>query len=61
MSKHRNPTKKEIEEWLDQKLHEFMVQENKTLQIYEKRWLDHYVYMEIHEIFFASFSSELYD
>jgi len=53
--------KKEIEEWLDQKLHEFVVQENKTPQISEKRWLDRYVYTEIQEIFFASFSSELYD
>ena len=61
MSKHWNPTKKKIEEWLDQKLHEFMAQENKTLQISEKRWLDHYIYMEIHEISFMSFSSELYD
>ena len=53
--------KKEIEGWLDQKLHEFVAQENRTLQVSEKRWLDHYIYTKIHEIFFVSFSSKLYD
>ncbi len=57
MSEHWNPTKKEIEDLLDQKLHEFMIYENKTPHISEKRWLDHYLYIEIHEIFFVSFSS----
>ena len=38
-----------------------MTQENRTLQISEKRWLDRYVYMEIHELFFASFPFELYE
>jgi len=53
--------KKEIEHWLDQKLHEFVIQENKTPQISDKRYLDRYVYMEVHEIFFVTFSSYLYD
>ena len=61
MSCHWNPTKKEIEEWLDKKIHEFATQENRTLQVSEKRWLDRYVYTEIHEIFFGSFPSELYE
>jgi len=30
MWEHWNPTKKEIEEWWDQKLQEFIVQENKN-------------------------------
>ena len=58
---HSNPTKKEIEEWVEKKIHEFATQENKTLQVFEKRWLDRYVYAEIHEIFFASFPSEMYE
>lgn len=53
--------KEEIEEWLDKKLHEFMAQENRTPQISEKKWLDRYVYIEIHEILFVSFPSELYE
>ena len=45
---------------LDRRIHEFVTQENRTPQISEKRWLDCYVYTEIHKIFFASFPSELY-
>jgi len=61
MSEHWNPTKKELEDWLDQKLHEFVVQENRNSRIYEEKWLDRYIYTEIHKIFFASFSTELYE
>ena len=50
-----------MEEWLDKKIHEFARQENRTLQVSEKMWLDCYVYMEIHEILFATFPSELYE
>lgn len=60
MSEHWNPAKKEIEYWLDQKLHEFVIQENKTPQISEKIWLDCFIYMKIHEIFFVTFYLELY-
>jgi len=35
--------------------------ENKSPQISEKRWLDRYIYTEIHKIFFASFSLGLYE
>lgn len=61
MSEHWNPTEKETEEWLDQKIHKFVIQESRTLQLSEKRWLDRYVYTKIYKIFFASFPSELYD
>lgn len=46
---------------MDKKIHEFVVEEKKTPHVFEKRWLDHYVYTKIHEIFFASFLSELYE
>lgn len=55
------PIKKEIEDWLDKKNHKFATQENRTPQVFEKKWLDHCVYTKIHEIFFASFPSELYE
>ena len=61
MSKHWNPTKKEIEEWLDKKIHEFAAQENRNPQVSKEQWLDRYLYTEIHEIFFAYFSTELYE
>ena len=55
MSCHWNPTKKEIEGWLDRKIHEFAKQENENLQISKEQWLEH------HEILFASFPSKLYE
>jgi len=60
MSYHWNPNKKEVEEWLDRKIHEFTTQENKNLQLTKEQWLDKYLYTEIHEIFFCSFPVELY-
>lgn len=60
MSCHWNPTKKEIEEWLDIKIHEFVTQENRNLRVSKEEWLERYLYTEIHKIFFVSFPSKLY-
>ena len=38
-----------------------MTQENINPQVSKEQWLECYLYMEIHEIFFASFPSELYE
>lgn len=46
---------------MDKKIHEFAAQENRNPQVSKEQWLEHYLYIEIHEIFFASFPSELYD
>ena len=61
MSCHLNPTKKEIEGWLDKRIHEFTVQENRNLRLIKGEWLDFYLYTEIREIFFTSFPTELYE
>ena len=61
MSYQWNLTKKGIEEWLDRKIHEFVAHENKNPQLSKEEWLDCYLYMEIHEIFFTSFPTELYE
>ena len=45
---------------MDRKIHEFSAQENRNLQLSKEEWLDCYLYTEIHEIFFASFPTELY-
>ena len=60
MSYDWNPTKKEIEGWLDRRIHEFTTQENRNLRFSKEEWLNIYMYMEIHEVFFASFPTELY-
>ena len=61
MSCHWNPTKKKIEELLDRKIHEFTAQENTNPRVSKEQWLERYLYMEIHEILFTSFPSELYE
>ena len=61
MSCHWNLTKKEIEGWLDRKIHEFIAQENRNPRVSKEQWLERYLYTEVHEIFFASFPSELYE
>jgi len=61
ISHHRNLTKKEIEKWLDRKIHEFTVQENKNPRLKKEQWLNRYLYIKIHEILFCTFLIELYE
>ena len=61
MSYHWNPTKKEIEHWLDRKIHEFVAQENRNPRLEKENSLDEYIYLEIQNIFFCSFPVELYE
>ena len=61
MSYHWNPTKKEIKDWLDRKIQEFVAQENINLQLIKEQWLDRYLYTDIHEIYFFSFPIEKYE
>ena len=42
-------------------MHEFTAQENRNPRLSKEEWLDCYLYTKIHEIFFASFPSELYE
>ena len=60
-SYHWNPTKKDIRDWLDRKIHEFVARESKNPRLAKEQWLDTYLYTEIHEIFFCSFPIELYE
>ena len=46
---------------MDRKIHEFAVQENRNLRLSKEEWLDCYLYTEIHEIFFESFPTELFE
>jgi len=61
MSHHWNPMKKEIEKWLNRKVHEFLTQEKRNPHLSMQKWLDKYLYMKIHEIFFCTFPIELYE
>ena len=46
---------------MDKRIHEFVTQENRNPRLSKEEWLDYYLYTEIHEIFFASFPTELYE
>lgn len=50
------PTQKEIEEWLKKKVLEFATKENKIPNYDTKRWLQKYIYSDLHEIFFVDFA-----
>lgn len=55
------PTKKEIKKWIDQKLHEFVAQENRNLCMLKEEWLNRYLYTDEHEIFLYSFMCKLHN
>ena len=55
------PTKKVIEKWIDQKLHECVSQENINLHLSKEEWLQRYLYTEEHKVLFFSFPCELYE
>ena len=50
-----NPTKNEIEDWLESKMLTFAQEESAGSQLSIKKWVDEYIYSYIHEIFFAEF------
>jgi hypothetical protein len=52
-------TKEEIEQWLEKKDHEFSRDQNKNPQISSEKWLQRYVFTDLHEIFFVDFSNVL--
>lgn len=56
-----NPSKKEIQEWVEQKEWEFAEEENRSPCLSTERWLEKYIFKDQYEIFFGSFHVELYE
>ena len=50
-----HPTKEEIEDWLDVKTLVFVQEESVGMEFSSERWLDDYIYSDIHEILFVEF------
>ena len=50
-----HPMKEEIEDWLDAKMLVFTQEESSGTQFSAERWLDEYIYYDIHEIIFVEF------
>jgi len=56
-----NFSKKEIQEWVEEKEHKFANQENRNPWLSFKRWLEKYIFKDKYDIFFGSFHVELYE
>ena len=50
----------EIEAWFETKTKEFAKRENKNPNRNSEAWLHKYIYIDIYEVFFATFPSELH-
>ena len=53
--------KEEIEDWLDAKTLVFAQEESAGTRFSTERWLDDYIYSDIHEIFFVEFPVLLHE
>ena len=51
--------KKEINEWFENQVQEFAVKENRSVKLTAEEWKNKYIFLEIYEIFFVTFSIKL--
>ena len=55
-----HPSKEEIENWVEVKEKGFAEKDNRNPRIFVEDWLQMYIFIDLHEIFFATFPSELH-
>ena len=53
--------KEDIEDWMDAKTLAFTKEESAGTRFSAERWLDDYIYSDIHEIFFVDFPILLHE
>ena len=56
-----HPMKEDIEDWMEAKTLEFAQEESAETWFRSERWLDDYIYFDIHEILFAEFPILLHE
>jgi hypothetical protein len=56
-----NPTKVEIESWLKTKELDFAQKDNKNLKLTPHKYLDKYVFIDLHEVFLFDFPHILHE
>jgi hypothetical protein len=56
-----HPSQEEIQDWMTAKEHDFSLRETQGIKVNVKKWKDDYLYMDMHEIFFAEFPCLLYE
>ena len=55
-----HPSKEEIENWVESNEKEFTEQENRNPRLSVEDWLQRYIFIDLHEIFFSTFPSKLH-
>ena len=55
-----HPSKAEIHKWVESKEKEFAERENINHRLSVEDWLQRYIFIDLHEIFFATFPIELH-
>lgn len=55
-----NPSKKEMDYWIEEKEEEFARQETRNLRLNPKKWKQRYLFSGLHEAFVAEFPTVLY-
>ena len=55
-----HPKLSEIEAWFETKMKEFVETKNRNPYRDSEAWLQKYIYTDLHEVFFATFPSELH-
>jgi hypothetical protein len=50
-----NPSKEEIQDWIEAKEDEFSLQEMQGMRVNAKEWKRRYIYLDMHDLFFAKF------
>ena len=56
-----HPTKEEINHWVESKEREFAKKQIKSPTLSTEDWLQKHIFIDLHEIFFATYANELYD
>ena len=56
---YQNLEKKEINEWFEKQVQEFVIKENRNVNLTVKEWKNKYIFLEIYKIFFVTYAIEL--
>jgi hypothetical protein len=56
-----NPKKEEIENWLNKKELEFAHKDNKNPKLTPCKYMDKYIFNDLHEVFFCDFPHVLWE
>jgi hypothetical protein len=55
------PLKTEIQKWIENQEKDFVEAQNKNPNLSTEDWLERYIFIDIHEIFFGGIHQELYE